>query len=269
MVQATCELIQQSPYLFIFLHFNYNMILVIMSTFIIILLQMNSICHPNDTLISQDLHWLANYPSRVVSRYKSHIVHRFRFRIKSVDDKHKNQNCGVFVLANVPGAIGQVNCYGRVVDMFEVKYYGHAEPGDRGRPMMLFKCEWINSESPRGMKIDQYEFTMVNFNQLGFKEDPFILASQALQAFYVEDTIEKDWHVVVRTQPRDLFDVLEDSDAIDDYAIPNLDDRILDNENFHTRVGVKETHFLESLPLPTVFLNHANVDDELTDDDRA
>ena len=83
----------------------------------------------------------------------------------------------------------------------------------------------------------------------------------------MEDTIEKDWHVVVRTQPRDLFDVLEDSDAIDDYAIPNLDDRILDNENFHTRVGVEETPFLESLALPTEFVNHANVDDELTDDD--
>ncbi|KAM1689796.1 hypothetical protein ACFX1Q_031475 [Malus domestica] len=228
---------------------------------------MNSSYHANDTLISEDLHWLANYPSRVVSRYKSHIVHGFRFRIKSVDDKHKNQNCGVFVPANVPGAIGQVNCYGRVVDMFEVKYCGPTEAGDRGRAVMLFNCEWVNSESPRGMKTDQYGFTMVNFNQLGFKEDPFILASQALQAFYVEDTIEKDWHVVVRTQPRDLFDVLEDSDAIDDYAIPNLDDRILDNENFHTRVGVEETPFLESLALPTEFVNHANVDDELTDDD--
>ncbi|CAN6561755.1 unnamed protein product [Malus baccata var. baccata] len=219
---------------------------------------MNSSYHANDTLISQDLHWLANYPSRVVSRYKSHIVHGFRFRIKSVDDKHKNQNCGVFVPANVPGAIGQVNCYGRVVDMFEVKYCGPTEAGDRGRAVMLFKCEWVNSESPRGWKTDQYGFTMVNFNQLGFKEDPFILASQALQAFYVEDTIEKDWHVVVRTQPRDLFDVLEDSDAIDDYAIPNLDDRILDNKNFHTRVGMEETHFLESLALPTEFVNHAH-----------
>ena len=225
---------------------------------------MNLRCHPNDTLISQDLHWLANYPSRVVSRYKSHIVHGFRFRIKYVDDKHKNQNCGVFVPANVPDAIGQVNCYGRVVDMFEVKYCGHAEVGDRGRVVMLFKCEWFNSESPRGMKTDEYGFTMVNFNRLGFKDDPFILASQA---FYVEDTIEKDWHIVVRTQPRDLFDVLEDNEAIDDYAIPNLDDQILDHENFHTRVGVEETPFHESLPLPTQFASYANADDDTTDDD--
>ncbi|CAN6679940.1 unnamed protein product [Malus baccata var. baccata] len=155
---------------------------------------MNSRCHANDTLISQDLHWLANYPN-----------------------------------------------------MFEVKYCGPTEAGDRGRAVI---------ESPRGMKTDQYGFTMVNFNQLGFKADPFILASQALQAFYVEDTIENDWHVVVRT------------DAIDDYAIPNLNDRILDDENFHTRVGVEETHFLESFPLPAELVNQVNADDELTDDDR-
>ncbi|CAN6703240.1 unnamed protein product [Malus baccata var. baccata] len=169
------------------------------------------------------------------------------FRIKFVDDKHKNQNCGA---TNVPGAIGQVNCYGRVVDMFEVKYCGHAEPGDRGRAVI---------ESPRGMKTDQYGFIMVNFNRLGFKEDHFILASQA---FYVEDTIEKDWHVVVRTQPRDLFDVLEDNDVIEDYAVPNLDDQILDHKNFHTRVGVEETSFHESLPLPTQFASNANADDD-------
>ncbi|CAN6557837.1 unnamed protein product [Malus baccata var. baccata] len=214
-----------------------------------------------------DLHWLANYPSMVVSRYKSHIIHGFKFRIKSVDDKHKNQNCGVFVPANVPGAIGQVNCYGKVVDMFEVKYCVHTELGDRGRAVMLFKYEWVNSESPRGMKTNQYGFTMGNFNRLGFKEDPFILSSQEVQAFYVDDTIEKDWHVVVRTQPRDLFDVLENSDTIEDYAIPNLDDQILDHENFHTRVGVEETHFHESLPLPTQFVSNANANDDTTYDD--
>ncbi|CAN6577294.1 unnamed protein product [Malus baccata var. baccata] len=227
----------------------------------------NSRCHANDNLISEDLRWLANYPSRVVTKYKSHIIHGFRFRTKSVDDKHKNQNCGVFVPANVPGAIGQVNCYGRVIDMFEVRYCGPTEAGDRGRAVMLFKCEWVNSESPRGMKTDQYGFTLVNFNRLGFKEDPFILASQALQAFYVEDTIEKDWHVVVRTQPRDLFDVLEDNDALDDYAIPDLDDRLLDNENLQTRVGVEETPFHEVLPLPTQFHDFVNAADDLTEDE--
>ncbi|CAN6692873.1 unnamed protein product [Malus baccata var. baccata] len=168
----------------------------------------NSICHANDILISEDLRWLANYPSRVVTKYKSHIIHGFIFRTKSVDDKHKNQNCDVFVPANVPGAIGQVNCYGRVIDMFEVRYCGPIEAGDRGRAVMLFKCEWVNSESSR-----------------------------------------------------------EDNDALNDYAIPDLDDRVLDNENLHTRVDVEETHFHEVLPLPTQFPDFVNADDDLTEDE--
>ncbi|KAM2668319.1 hypothetical protein EV2_019922 [Malus domestica] len=151
--------------------------------------------------------------------------------------------------------------------MFEVRYYGPTEAGDRGRAMRYFKFEWVNSESPRGMKTNQYGFTLVNFNRLGFKDDPFILASQALQAFYVEDTIEKDWHVVVQTQPRDLFDVLEDNNALDDYAIPDLDDCVLDNENLHTRVGVEETSFHEVLPLPTQSPDFVNADDDLTEDE--
>ncbi|KAM1620830.1 hypothetical protein ACFXTN_017770 [Malus domestica] len=151
--------------------------------------------------------------------------------------------------------------------MFEVRYCGPTEAGDRGRAMRYFKFEWVNSESPRGMKTNQYGFTLVNFNRLGFKDDPFILASQALQAFYVEDTIEKDWHVVVRMQPRDLFDVLEDNNALDDYAIADLDDCVLDNENLHTRVGVEETSFHEVLPLPTQSPDFVNADDDLTEDE--
>ncbi|CAN6719068.1 unnamed protein product [Malus baccata var. baccata] len=224
--------------------------------------------YPTERYLQTLKRYVRNKGRHECSIAEAYLVDEFIFHIKFVDDKHKNQNCGVFVPANVPGAIGQVNCYGRVVDIFEVKYCGPTKARDRGRAVMLFKCVRVNSESPQGMKTDQYGFTMVNFNRLGFKKDPFILASQALQAFYVGDTIEKDWHVVVQTQLRDLFDVLEDSDAIDDYTIPNLDDQILDNENFHTRVGVVETPFLESLPLPTKFINHANVDDELTDDDR-
>ncbi|CAN6691601.1 unnamed protein product [Malus baccata var. baccata] len=145
---------------------------------------------------------------------------RERLTIRQI--KELKSKCGVFVPANVPGAIGQVNCYGRVVDMFEVKYCGHTE------------STWNENRSIW---------------------------------IYVEDTIEKDWHLAVRTQPRDLFDVMEDSGAVDDYAIPNLDDQILDNENFLTRVGVEDTPFHESLSLPTKFINYVNTNNDLTNDD--
>ena len=38
-------------------------------------------------------------------------------------------------------------------------------------------------------------------------DKPYALASQALQVFYVEDVWHKDWAVVVKTKPREVFDV--------------------------------------------------------------
>ena len=53
---------------------------------------------------------------------------------------------------------------------------------------------------------------MVNFTHSvhGGEEmvhEPYVLASQATQVFYVEDKMHKDWYVIVKTKARDVFDV--------------------------------------------------------------
>jgi hypothetical protein len=51
----------------------------------------------------------------------------------------------------------------------------------------------------------------VNFNHLHDASDispePFILASQAKQVYYVQDPIEPQWHAVVSPPIRDFFDM--------------------------------------------------------------
>ena len=37
--------------------------------------------------------------------------------------------------------------------------------------------------------------------------DTFVFGGQAHQAFYVQDPIQKEWHVVVKTTPRNYFDM--------------------------------------------------------------
>ena len=37
-------------------------------------------------------------------------------------------------------------------------------------------------------------------------DEPYVLASQATQVFYVEDKRHKDWYVVIKTKARDVFD---------------------------------------------------------------
>lgn len=55
---------------------------------------------------------------------------------------------------------------------------------------MLLRCVWFHAEE------DDYGFIRVNRNKCICKEEPFILASQAHQIFYVEDPTKKDWYYV-------------------------------------------------------------------------
>ncbi|KAM3285019.1 hypothetical protein P3S67_023818 [Capsicum chacoense] len=39
--------------------------------------------------------------------------------------------------------------------------------------------------------------------------EPFVLASQSEQVLYLNDLVDKDWLIVVKTNPRDLFNMPE------------------------------------------------------------
>ncbi|KAK9987838.1 hypothetical protein SO802_028077 [Lithocarpus litseifolius] len=75
---------------------------------------------------------------------------------------------------------------------------------------VLFNSENI-SQIREGYKTDEFGFPMVKFTHSihGGEElvdEPYVLASQAIQVFYVEDKRQKDWYVVVKTEARDVFD---------------------------------------------------------------
>ena len=47
-------------------------------------------------------------------------------------------------------------------------------------------------------------------------DEAYVLASQASQVFYVEDVRHKDWAVLVKTKPREVFDVGSNASHDDD-----------------------------------------------------
>ena len=51
----------------------------------------------------------------------------------------------------------------------------------------MLKCDWVQNSC---VKKDELGFILVDLNRLGYKSDPFILASQAKQVFYVNDQIQ-------------------------------------------------------------------------------
>ncbi|KAK9075560.1 hypothetical protein SSX86_003885 [Deinandra increscens subsp. villosa] len=96
--------------------------------------------------------------------------------------------------------MGDVTYYGILNEIIELEY-------DADKKVVLFHCDWISNGSRK--KQDDNGFTLLNFEGLKSHNDPFILASQAQQVFYVADRVDKGWKVVIKTTPRDSYDMKE------------------------------------------------------------
>ena len=64
-------------------------------------------------------------------------------------------------------------------------------------------CDWV--ERNNGVRENELGFTLVDLNRIGHKSDPFILATQAKQVFYINNPLDAQWSVVLAKQPKDYY----------------------------------------------------------------
>ena len=64
------------------------------------------------------------------------------------------------------------------------------------------------------MKIDKCGFILVNMQHYLCTKEPYILASQASQVFYISDPLETKKSVIMRMVPRYIFDDIEVDDDV-------------------------------------------------------
>jgi hypothetical protein len=99
-------------------------------------------------------------------------------------------------------AVGDVVYYGRITQIVELNYSNEGH-------VILFKCDWVKTNGVR--ELEEFGITEVNFNHVHNAKDknyePFILASQAKQVYYVQDPVDVDWHAVITPTTRDFFDM--------------------------------------------------------------
>lgn len=169
--------------------------------------------------ISKELEVLAMGPNQSAKKYSGYVLNGYRFHTKYRDAKCTTQNSGVFLTALTTSfasskdqnpLVGDVNYYGAIEEIFEVDYWGEFS-------VVVFKCCWYKEEK------DLYGLTRVNFNRLCQKSDPYVLASQVQQVFYVEDPTEKMMYNVIKKLPRDWCDV-EAENANEEAEDPVLHD---------------------------------------------
>lgn len=148
--------------------------------------------------ISNRLRWLANGPSLHVFSYTGYVINGYTFYTKEQDDQTTMQNSGVTLVAeamHVSSAkdknpiYANLSYFGVIERIWELDYTMFRVP--------IFGCKWVDNNN--GVRIDESGFLLVDFNRVGYKDEPFILASQAQQVFYVTDPSNDKWSVVLST----------------------------------------------------------------------
>ena len=154
----------------------------------------------NEKELFDKVRWLARNPNNEAKRFKRYVINGLKFHTKESEAIRKTQNSGVCVVTE-----GGATYYGVLINIIELNYSNKYQ-------YVLFKCQWAGVISGNGCKKDEFGFPLVNFSRLihtgdRLIDEPYVLTSQASQVFYVEDVRHKDWVVVLKSKPREVFDV--------------------------------------------------------------
>ncbi|RVW72143.1 hypothetical protein CK203_057974 [Vitis vinifera] len=168
--------------------------------------------------ISETLRWMAHGPTHYVAKYHGYAINGCQYNTNDRDELRVTQNSGVSIVATTMQissakdknpVFGELCFYGIITEIWDIDYTMFRIP--------VFKCNWVDNKSD--IKVDEFGLTLVDFTKMAHKSDPFILASQAKQVFYVQDQLDPRWSVVLSTPERDFSFSAKDSDDFMDNSI--------------------------------------------------
>nr|XP_043637988.1 uncharacterized protein LOC122608988 [Erigeron canadensis] len=170
--------------------------------------------------IDETVQKLGEGPNSKVITYQGYDINGYTFYTKQQDEKSTVQNSGVTLIASTveyqrmnheTRATIAKNAYcGVIQEIWELNYGLFTIP--------LFKCKWVNNSS--GVKVDKYGFTLVDLETNGYASEPFILANQAKQVFFIQDQSKPRWHIVMHGKRR----ILGVDDVVDEKEYDQFDE---------------------------------------------
>ncbi|WCJ43095.1 hypothetical protein M5689_023857 [Euphorbia peplus] len=154
----------------------------------------------NNVIENRFIHDLAQGPLRLVKSYPICFVNGYRFHTTSHGTRRSTMNSGVCIKGGNYSETSS-DYYGRLIEVLELEY-----PALPIKKTILFNCEWFDPRGNIGMKVhDRYKLVDVNTQRHFQKYEPFILAMQAAQVYYVSYPSLKrdkiDWVAVCKVKP--------------------------------------------------------------------
>jgi len=174
--------------------------------------------------VSDTLLRLARGPNNDVITFGGYDINDYCFYTKIEDDKSRVQNSGVTIQAEAEHfanskdknpITASMSYFGVIQDIWEIDYVTFRVP--------VFKCKWVDGNT--GVRTDDFGFTLVDLNKVGYTDEPFIMAYQAKQVFYVGDPSNDKWSVVL--EGRSMHGTHEE-ETLDIHETPSFSSRPID-----------------------------------------
>ncbi|KAM6562750.1 hypothetical protein CsatB_022748 [Cannabis sativa] len=196
---------------------------------------------------------LASGSDHLGTYYEGCIVNGVRFMATKRDEKRSTQNSGVFV-AGTEG----FNYYGTLTEVLKLTFTGVYS-------VTLFKCKWYNTNPRQKKTIVENLITSINVSGVWYKDDPYILASQEKQVFYLDDLLRgKNWKIVDNVNHRQIWDIVDDDANVEIDLVHDTN-----SSNFVLTVDLRELILLPNQPpmdIGTEPSSHVNEDDRNMND---
>ncbi|KAL0325011.1 UNVERIFIED_CONTAM: hypothetical protein Sradi_5070400 [Sesamum radiatum] len=142
-------------------------------------------------------------PNQLVKTWPCYFVNGFNFHTEDHNVGKSTMNCWVRVKSS-SYRDRENDFYRMLEEIIDLDY-----PLNADLHVVLFKCRWV--DPTRRMKVHpHYHLVDVNFKWVYQKDEPFILAQQAVQVYYTEYSSMKrdkiDWMVVYKTKAQRVVD---------------------------------------------------------------
>ena len=184
--------------------------------------------------ITERLRCLAYGPSFHVFSYSAYAINGYTFYTKEQDDKSTMQNSGVTVVAeamhissvkDLNPKFANLSYFGVIERIWVFDYEKFQIP--------IFGCKWV--ENNNGIRMDKSGFLQVDLNRVGYKDESFILASQARQVFYVNDPKSTKWSIVLfsnKVIDENTGDQGDIDVEIESFTRNDQDENIISNDSY-------------------------------------
>jgi hypothetical protein len=156
--------------------------------------------------VSDDLFALACAPDKRVRVYTACVIDGVRYHTLDREKNRNTQNSGIVTEGEHENTL--IDFYGQLRSIIRLQYNSS---GGVHRSVVLFRCDWFDLGGKKNSRVrEDRHFKSINTGRFWYKNDAFILTTQATKVFYLPDTdLGGHWRVVQKFQHRHLWTVKE------------------------------------------------------------